>query len=134
MKATRHHFIWIPTLSPYLQGVAGGLENHPLLRLSPPPLPPHVNAHALIHTLHYFIHPYHCPTPHDLPYFCALQNSLSTIFVFHHTTVSPANQRENKLSSDKRNRSELVQRKSSNRPLQICTQETKCRTNRPQPL
>ena len=40
---------------PHLQGVTGGVENHPLLRLSPPPLPPHINAHTLT------IYPYHRP-------------------------------------------------------------------------
>ena len=59
------------------QGVAGGFENHLLLRLSPPPLLPHINAHALIHTLHTSYLPLPLPPPHDLPYFCALMNSLS---------------------------------------------------------
>ena len=54
-----------------------GVENHPLLRLSPPPLLPHINAHALIHTLHTSYLPLPLPPPHDQPYFCALMNSLS---------------------------------------------------------
>ena len=54
-----------------------GVENHPLLRLSPPPLLPHINAHALIHTLHTFYLPLQLPPPHDPPYFCAFMNSRS---------------------------------------------------------
>ena len=77
MKSTSCHFIWvwILTSSPCLQGVAGGVDNHPLLLvlLSPQPLPPHINAHALIHILHIF-------SPHD-PYFCELMNSLSMTII-----------------------------------------------------
>ena len=46
----------------------GSVENHPL---------PHINAQALIHTLHTFYLPLPLPPPHDPPYFCALMNSLS---------------------------------------------------------
>ena len=46
-----------------------------------PPLSPasstHINAHALIHTLHTFYLPLPLPPPHDPPYFCATMNSLS---------------------------------------------------------
>ena len=79
MTATCHQCIWILTPSPLSQGVAGGVENHPLLRLSPKPLPPHINAHALIHTLHTLYLPLPLPPPHDLPYFCAIMNSLLII-------------------------------------------------------
>ena len=65
------------TPSPRPQGIAGGVENHLLLRLSPPPLLPHINAHALIHTLHTSYLPLPLPPPHDQPYFCTLMNSLS---------------------------------------------------------
>ena len=62
---------------PLLQEVAGGVETHPFLRLSPPPLPPHINAHALKHTLHIFCLPLPLPTSNDPPYyFCALMNSV----------------------------------------------------------
>ena len=47
----------LDTNSPLPQGVAGGVKNHPLLRLSPPPLPPHINAHALIYMLQTFYLP-----------------------------------------------------------------------------
>ena len=43
--------------------VAGGVENHPLLRLSHPPLSSHINAHALMHTLHIFYLPVPLPCP-----------------------------------------------------------------------
>ena len=43
-----------------LARVRGGDENHPLLRHSPPPLPPFINAHTLVHTLHIFYLPHHC--------------------------------------------------------------------------
>ena len=67
----------VDTNSPLPQGVAGGVGNHLLLRLSPQPLLPHINAHALIHTLHTSYLPLPLPPPHDQPYFCALMNSLS---------------------------------------------------------
>ena len=60
MKTTR---IWILTPSPHLKGVAGGVENYHRLRLSPPPLPTHINAHALIHTFHTFYLPLPLPPP-----------------------------------------------------------------------
>ena len=76
--ACRHFIpVRILTPSPLPQGVAGGVENHPLFRLSPPPLPPHINAHALLHTLHTFYLPLPLHLPHDPPYFCAIMNSLS---------------------------------------------------------
>ena len=70
----------LDTNSPLPQGVAGGVENHPLLRLSPPPLPPHINANALINTLYTFYLPLPLPLPHDPTYFCAIMNSLSIKF------------------------------------------------------
>ena len=39
----------------HLQVVAGGVGNHPLLRLSLLPLALHINADAFIHTLHIFL-------------------------------------------------------------------------------
>ena len=57
MTATCRHFIWILTLSPLPQADSGGAENNPLLSLSPPPFPPHINAHVLIHTLNTFYLP-----------------------------------------------------------------------------
>ena len=79
MKATRRQFIWIPTPSLHLQGVTGGVKNHPLLPLSPPPVPPYINAHAIMHTLHIFNLPLSSPLPpHDPPYFCALNKTCTT--------------------------------------------------------
>ena len=77
--ATSRHLIWILTPSPLPQGVTGGVKNHPLLRLSPPPLPPQINAHTLIHTPHTLYLPLPLPPPRDQPYFCqcAKMNSLS---------------------------------------------------------
>ena len=65
-----------------LARVRGGDENHPLLRHSPPPLPPFINAAARQrpHTRTYASH-FLSKTPlllsHDPPYVCALMNSLS---------------------------------------------------------
>ena len=79
MTATCSHFMQILTPSPLPQGVAGGVENHPLLSLSPPPLPPHINADTLMHTLHTFYLHWRWPPPHDPPCFCAIMNSLSML-------------------------------------------------------
>ena len=75
MTATCRHFIWILTLSPLPQGDSGGAENSPLLSLSPPPFPPHINAHVLIHTLNTFYLPILLPP--SWYSFCAITNSLS---------------------------------------------------------
>ena len=59
MKEASSHFIIILSPSPHLQGL-GGVENHPLLSLSPQPLPPHIKAHSYIR----FTAPiYPCPCP-----------------------------------------------------------------------
>ena len=56
-----------PTRGRLPQGVAGGVKNHPLLSLSPQPLPPHINGDSTpLHSYTCFtlsIYPYHCPLP-----------------------------------------------------------------------
>ena len=70
------HFTWVLTPSSHLQGVARGVENHPLLRLTSLPLPLDINAQAIINMLRIFYLPLPLPPSHGPLDFCALMNSL----------------------------------------------------------